>query len=89
MGIDPEAHAEIFDPGDEQLDEFIKIRDHLFEVRKRAELKSHIYTLRLDDADKRIAKFVVMTNPKTYVGTGYIYPPEMEKAIFLGIPNLH
>lgn len=87
MGIDPEAHAEIFDPGDEQLDEFIKIRDHLLEVRKRAELKSHIYTLRLDDADKRIAKFVVMTNPKTYVGTGYIYPPEMEKAIFLGIPT--
>ena len=87
MGIDSEAHAEIFDPGDEQLDEFIKIRNYLLEVRKRSELQSDIYTLRLDDPDKRIAKFVVMTNEKAYVGAGYIYPPEMEKAIFLGIPT--
>ena len=57
MGIDVEAHAEIFDPGDEELDEFVKIRNYLLEVRKRSEIKSDIYTLRLEDPNKLIGVF--------------------------------
>lgn len=85
MNLNIEAHAEIFGPGDEKLDEFKKIRQHLREVRRRSKLSTEIYTLRLENPEKRLARFVVMTNEVPYVGASYEYPLDMEKTIFEGV----
>lgn len=86
MGLDIEAHAEIFGPGDEELDEFIAIRKHLRQVKQKANLSTEILTFRLENAEKRLAKFVVMTNDHAYVGSTYEYPVAMEKTLFEGEP---
>ena len=86
MGLDIEAHTEIFGPGDEELDEFISIRNYLRLVKQKADLSTEILTFRLEDASKRLAKFVVMTNDFSYVGSTYEYPIAMEQTIFKGEP---
>lgn len=79
LTIDGEKHLEVFGKGDESLSEFQDLRESLRAVHRQNSLTDEIYTLRLEDEEKRLAKFVVMSGPKPYIGDGYIVPVEMMK----------
>lgn len=87
--LNGQAHDEIFEFYDYENPSFKIVKDQLLKIKEVNQLKSDLYTLRLDDEEKNIAKFVVMTNlnKKTnlpYIGTPYQFKDEMLPAFKKG-----
>jgi class 3 adenylate cyclase len=85
LGIDGEKHAEIFGYSDYKLKEFEDIRNHLRNIIKVNAWHEELYTLRMDEPEKRLAQFVVMSGEKPYIGTKWEYPMEVESVMKTGI----
>lgn len=80
--LDGQAHDEVFEYYDFESTAFKSVKSQLLKIKEINQLKAEIYTLRLEDEEKKLAKFVVMTdlNKKTnkpYIGTPYVFKDEM------------
>lgn len=87
--LEGDKHAEVFGPRDDTLPEFIKLRARLRDLQKAHGLTEDIYTLRLENAQEKIAQFVIMSGTtadpdKTYIGTRYVFPESMLKGFLEG-----
>ncbi len=65
---------------------FNRVQKALREIQRVNSIQEEIYTLRLKDRKKRLATFIVMSGTKNYIGNDYVFPKEMEKTIYEGIP---
>jgi methyl-accepting chemotaxis protein len=72
--IDGDLHDQIKDEKDENSDAFIKLKKVLLDIKKRNNLDTDVYTFRREGNK---IYFIVMTNPKPYIGHEYEIREEM------------
>lgn len=82
--IDGDMHDKIRRPEDAKTKEFKKLRKVLRKIKAQNELDTEVYTFRRDDNRLR---FIVMTNPKPFVGDTYQIKPEMRPSLNDGKPS--
>lgn len=78
--INGDMHDKIQYDKDASLPEFIKLRDTLRQIKQINQLDTEIYTLR-KISDDRAMKFIVMSNPKSFIGDSYKPPLEVKAAM--------
>ncbi|TNE45222.1 MAG: HAMP domain-containing protein [Deltaproteobacteria bacterium] len=82
--IDGDLHDSIRKPEDAKTEAFLKLRKVLRKIKAQNELDTEVYTFRKDDNRLR---FIVMTNPKPFVGDTYQIKPEMRPTLDEGKPS--
>ena len=87
--LDGKAHDEIFEYYDYERESFFKLKKQLLQIKSVNSIKSVLYTLRLEDKEKLLANFVIMTDldKKTklpYIGNSYKFPKEMLQSFTKG-----
>jgi adenylate cyclase len=82
--IDPTEHAEVASNADPTSPAFRHLQKVLREIQSAARLTSPVYTLRRDG---EIARFVAMTNEKSYIGDAYELRPGTKATFESGSPG--
>jgi methyl-accepting chemotaxis protein len=82
--IDGDLHDRIKGPGDEHSDAFKKLQKVLREIKEKNNINTPVYTFRREEGK---VKFIVMTQPKPFIGDTYGIREEMWPALNEGKSN--
>lgn len=78
--LNGDMHDKIQYDKDASLPEFLQLRKTLRQIKQANHLDTEVYTLR-KLSDDRAMKFVVMSNPKSFIGDSYKPPREVQSAM--------